>query len=108
MPETPKKLVRKRGRKPKELCVDDFVVFVNIVLNASMGKSPKLCQESRRIPYINRTLMQEIGIVLHKHLSSRVCSPCANKIRRFSELHNYIACSINSSAHMYIYLHNSQ
>ncbi len=44
-------------------------------------------------------LMQEIGIVLHKDLSSRVCSPCANKIRRFSELHKYITCSINSLAY---------
>jgi hypothetical protein len=43
--------------------------------------------------------MQEIGMVLHKDLSSRVCLPCAKKIRRFSELHKYVTCSINSSAH---------
>jgi hypothetical protein len=44
--------------------------------------------------------MQEIEIVLHKDSSSRVCSPCANKIRRFSELYKYVTCtSINSSAH---------
>ena len=89
-----------------------FVVFVNVVLNASIyGRIAKIVTISTENIYKatksggashNRTLddlMQEIGMVLHKDLSSRVCSPCVNKIRRFSELHKYVTCSINSSAH---------
>ena len=55
MPETPKKLENKHGRKPNELCVDDFCRLKLLQFR------PKIYTRRPRVEILD-DLMQEIGL----------------------------------------------
>ena len=98
MSETPEKLVKKTGRKPKEASANDKCRFCKTNLKPGKGKRPSFenlfklsCrEESKKIILANAC--ESIGFKLNQSesLSDRVCQPCGCKIRNTSELCNFI------------------
>ena len=98
MSETPEKLVKKTGRKPKEASANDECRFCKTNLKAGKGKRPSFenlfkpsgREESKKIILANAC--ESIGFKLNQSesLSDRVCQSCGRKIRNASELYNFI------------------
>ena len=103
MSETPKKPL-KRGRKPKEENSDDKCRFCGCTLRAT-GSNTSSCENlfkpSRRQEspgLILAKACESIGFPLvHRSqtLSERVCRPCGIKIRKATELYNFIKSSVS-------------
>ena len=98
MSETPKKILKKRGRKPKEASVDDNCRFCDCNLTAHTAGSKtsfeNLFKPSRSL--ILAEACESIGFKLQRSetLSERVCRPGERKIRDAAELYNFVKESV--------------
>ena len=103
--ETPKKVLKKRGRQQKKASVNDNCRFCNRSLTSVGGKNvsfENIFKPSRRQESLDLILAdacESIGfkLVRSKNLSDRVCRPCGNKIRNAFELYNFVKKAVSLS-----------
>ena len=102
---TPKKIVKKRGRQPKETSVNDSCRFCERKLTSVGGSNStfeNLFKPSRRQESLNLILAdacESVGFKLapSESLSERVCRICGRKIRNAAELYNFIKEAVTST-----------
>ena len=99
MSETPKKILKKRGRKPKEASVDDNCRFCDCNLTAHTAGSktsfenlfkPSRRQESQDLILAEGCESISFKLQRSETLSEGVCRPCGRKIRNAAELYNFV------------------
>ena len=105
MSETPKKIVKRTGRKAKEASANDACRFCNSNLKAVCGSKPSFenlfkpsgRQDSQNLILANAC--ESIGFELNRSetLSDRVCKPCGRKIRNAAELYKFVKEAVSST-----------
>ena len=105
--ETPKKIVKKRGRQQKDKSVNDNCRFCERRLTSVGGNTSNITFEnlfkpSRRQESLNLILAdacESVGFKLARSasLSERVCRPCGRKIRKAAESYNFIKEAVSST-----------
>ena len=108
MSETPKKIVKRTGRKAKEASANDACRFCNSNLKAVCGSKPSFenlfkpsgRQDSQKTQnLILANACESIGFELNRSetLSDRVCKPCGRKIRNAAELYKFVKEAVSST-----------